>query len=124
MKKTIALSAAVLLLAGCGSKVTCTSKDERNGMTDERKIVATFKGDNLKKEKITETVTYKDKDDAKTSCESAKKYFKEEKDVTVKCSGKKVIVKGSETRTKEEMKETKVTKEDFKKQYGDSYKCK
>ena len=107
MKKGVVLSiAALVLLTGCGNKVKCTSKNEETGA--KYTYTGTFKKDNL--EKYTISVKYKTKDEAKESCESAKKVY-DKKDV--KCSGKTVKV----TQKRPAGNDEKVTKDDFKKEF-------
>ena len=118
MKKTLVLGAAVLLLAGCGNTVKCTTKDK------DSKVSYTVSGkfnskDNL--QSYTQTVKYDNKDDAKASCKSAKSVYGDDKDAKVKCSGKKVSV--TVKRPKDAKSE--VTKDEFIKAYeSDSMTCK
>lgn len=86
MKKLMLLGCALLVLTGCGQKVKCTAKVQGT----EIEIVG-----KVKDGKIVETATtakYDDKDEAKSSCSSAKKVYKNEDDASIKCSSKKVTV--------------------------------
>lgn len=103
MKKGLVLGlAGLFLLTGCGNKVKCTS--------DDATYEATFKKDNITK--ITISEKYKSKSEAKESCTAAKAMKSLYGEGTkVKCSGKKVSL------TMNAPKGTKMTKEEFKKQY-------
>ena len=117
MKKTLVLGAAVLLLAGCGNTVKCTSKDKDSDRTYS--VTGKFKKDNL--QSYTQTVKYSDKKDAKASCKSAKSVYGDEKNAKVKCSGKKVSV----TVKKPKDAKSEITKDEFIKAYeSDDMTCK
>lgn len=103
MKKGLVLGlAGLFLLTGCGNKVKCSNGDET--------YVGKFKKNNITE--ITVTQKYDSKDKAKESCTAAKAMKSLYGEGTkVKCSSKKVSL------TMKAPKGTKVTKEEFKKQY-------
>ena len=103
MKKGLVLGlAGLFLLTGCGNKVKCSQ--------DGTEYVGTFKSNNITKVTISEK--YKSKSEAKESCAAAKAMKSLYGEGTeVKCSGKKVSL------TMKAPKGTKMTKEEFKKQY-------
>lgn len=103
MKKGLVLGiAGLFLLTGCGNSVKCTDGDTT--------YKATFKKDNIST--ITISEKYKTKDEAKQSCSAAKAMKSLYGEGTkVKCSSKKVSL------TMNAPKGTKMTKDDFKKQY-------
>ena len=110
MKKTLVLSAAILLLAGCGNTVKCTMKSDNS--KEQTTVTGKFKKGNL--QSYTYTVKYDSKSDAKESCKSAKEIYGDEG--KVKCSGKKV----SATISKPKSAKTEITKDDFIKQFESS----
>ena len=118
MKKTLVLGASILLLAGCGNTVKCTTKDK------DRDISYTVSGEFNKKDELqsyTQTVKYSDKKDAKQSCKSAKAVYGDDKNAKIKCSGKEVSV--TVKRPKNAKQE--VTKKEFTKAYkSDGMTCK
>ena len=103
MKKGLVLGlAGLFLLTGCGNSVKCTDGDTT--------YKATFKKDNIST--ITISEKYKSKDEAKQSCSAAKAMKSLYGEGTkVKCSSKKVSM------TMKAPSGTKMTKEQFKKQY-------
>lgn len=103
MKKGLVLGlASLVLLTGCGNKVKCK--------VDDGTVIGTFKNNNITK--ITMTEKYKTKSEAKANCatvKSMKSLYGD--DAKVKCSSKSVSL------TISAPKGTKMTKEQFKKQY-------
>ena len=110
MKKTLFLAGlSIFLLAGCGSKnVVCKGTNSDGTNTAEEKVIIYVK-DGIVTD-IDETLTFKDKDFAKQSCETNKSLFSQY--ATVKCSSKKVRV----TNLKSLFKAQKLKIEDYKSQ--------
>lgn len=116
MKKLLLSLGLCVLLCGCGNKLTCTLEDEDNGTA---KYVVSFKKD--KAVKLTQKITFKDKEDAEDACELYKEYKSDDK-TTVKCSGKSLTI----TTTDEDMlPDEDYTKEKVKEKLEDQgFKCK
>lgn len=116
MKKLLLSLGLCVLLCGCGNKLNCTLEDEDNGTA---KYVVSFKKD--KAVKLTQKITFKDKEDAEDACELYKEYKDSDK-TTVKCSGKSLTI----TTTDEDMLPNEdYTKDDIKEELEDEgFKCK
>ena len=71
MKRTLLLVAGLLLLTGCGNKVTCTKDEEIEGGKTSETVILKFNGEKISYLENTAVATYDDKADADTEMESA-----------------------------------------------------
>lgn len=116
MKKYSILVVCALMLfalAGCGKdKVVCKGTLEEDGLSADAEMIAEFDKDIVSD--ITVNYTLKDEETAKTWCALFQLMQDESKGVTVKCSGKKITIKGMDKMDSEDEDETPIkTKEEF-----------
>ena len=109
----VVCSLVLFLATGCGKeKVVCTGTFEEDGLSADAEMIAEFDKDTVSD--ITVNYTLKDDETAKQWCALFQLMQDEDKGVSVKCSGKKITIKGIDKIDSEDEEENPIkTKEEF-----------